>query len=418
MQKNEKTTIINYVNLDLKNIQNTLSTYKHKKIAISAAIFIVLICIFFFYLGIQTPETTPDNPKPRSFPERISQGFQEMKSSIGLGGKQAKISPILGPKGSPNQHTTKTYAAKEIADSTITFLNNQLRPDGFYNFELYQTNVCTKQSNASGCIAGDKNVIEIVNMWTILGRLGYYRSFSRNPTDLTPAKTDADMLISYCQDDPKKCFGATVSFAELWTETNENKYKQFLDRLGESLLTLNSNDLMTLGIQTRALGRMYALTHDTRYLDLAKQKLTELTNTSLEYKTQNGKEDFLCYVLLAKSEIGQSANDQTILKETSTVLSNNEETVVSKQLTLIQPCIETAFNLAKYTNDQMMKNKAVQLLKQYVSERWDGPGLGRSYGLGGFAATIDPRFINITDTGYMLYLLSLEQDLSYDVNTK
>lgn len=307
---------------------------------------------------------------------------------------------------------TSSISAKDIADSTNSFLNTNRRSDGFYNFDAFQTITCTKDPNTPGCANNKPNMAQVVNLWTMLGRIGYFRVFSQNSADLAQAEADAQALMNYCKTDPGSCYVATASFDELYKETNNTIYKTFMQQIGAGLLQNNaSDDPMILGMQARALARLYALTKDKRYADLANKKLPELQAVAKAYTADAGRNDFLCYTVLGQVELGKATNNSALLLQATQSLKNYTNANVVPQLTFIDPCIEAAFILGG--TDTQMQTQGETLLKEYVEKSWDGPKLGRVYQNGGFAMGSDRRYVNMTDTAYMLYLLSFAPGQTY-----
>jgi hypothetical protein len=167
-------------------------------------------------------------------------------------------------------------------------------------------------------------------------------------------------------------------------------------------------------MQSRSLARLYEIFADQRYLAIARRRLLAAQNRSREkVKNSNVPDDESCYLVLAQTEIGRVSGDTEMLEKAVAFFSQGREAEIPDTLTLIQPCIESAYLLGESLNNPQLKNRAKQLLEQYVVERWDGPDLGRFYGEGGFAMSKDPSLINITDTGYMVYLLGFDPGLDF-----
>jgi hypothetical protein len=310
----------------------------------------------------------------------------------------------------------KTFTAKQIATASIGFLDQQKRPDGFYNFIAHFEERCADSKSASLCSKGARNVVEAANMWAVLGRVAYYKNFSRDPRLLSQAEADAHTLMAYCRRDMSKCSAVAFPFAELYKETKNDKYLVFLQDLGEMLLEkdLGRGIVQLSGMQSRSLARLYEIFSDQRYLAIARRRLLEAQKRSREeVEKYNAPDDESCYLVLAQMEIGRVSGDTEMLEKAVAFFSKGRDADVPDDLTLIQPCIESAYLLGQSLNNPQLKNRAKQLLEQYVVERWDGPDLGRAYGEGGFAMSKDPTLINVTDTGYMLYLLGLDPDLDF-----
>ena len=316
------------------------------------------------------------------------------------------IAPKLTPKTTPfptvaSVPIEKTFTSKEIAEIGLAYLDQQKRADGFYYYFIEPQE-------------GKKNVFAQANMWTILARLGYYQNFSADRQDLTKAEQDAQALMTFCQQDFKQCRAALIPFAMLYSETQKEDYKKLLEEVGELLLEESyGKGVMSLATQARELVWLYEIFVDQGYLNTASQRLSEAKQASENDQATFGFDDEVCHLVLAQTEIGRATSNQVMLEEAIRFFKEGKETQVPGELTLIQPCIESAFILSQTTSDLQAKTKAISLLNQYVTARWYGPGLDRGYQQGGFFMGEDKNLINITDTGYMIYLLGLEPTKSY-----
>lgn len=257
-------------------------------------------------------------------------------------------------------------------------------------------------------------MFEQANMWTLLARLSFYQNFSHQPQDLAQAEQDAQALMSFCSQDPKKCRGVLVPFTMLYAETQKEEYKNLLENIGQLLLKESyGKGVMSLAAQARELARLYELFPDQRYLEVAQQRLSEAKLVSENDQATLGLDDEICHLVLAQTEMARITGNQEMLGQTTRFFKENKETTVPGEMTLIQPCIESLLVLGQLTDDWQIKAKGLSLLDQLVTARWDGPGLNRSYQEGGFFMGEDKRLINITDTAYMIYLLGFEPSKTY-----
>lgn len=295
--------------------------------------------------------------------------------------------PTLTPK------LKQAVLARQLAKESLSYLDRQKRPNGFYR--LYPS---------------ENKVIKVTNLWTSLARLGYYQKFSYRPDDLAQAEKDAQILIADCQNQLDTCLAVAVPIASLYQETRANVYKNFLNQLGQRLLLKSyGQEVMALATQVRELTKLYQIFKNESYLTTARQRLgqAQLISEAHQHRYQQ-PEDEACYLALAQAEIGLATNDSQFLNQARTFFQNQEFDRVPRQMTLIQPCVEAAFILSRNLKDQSLNNQANQLLGQIVTSQWNSEG--------GFFQGPDKKQVNLTDTAYMIYLLSFEPNRQYLFN--
>lgn len=325
---------------------------------------------------------------------------------------------VKPPQKTPTPQV-QIFTAKEIVETVISYLDQQKRPDGFYNFFAHYEERCKDPNDRSACPLGKKNMIEPSNMWTILARLAFYQTFSHDPRDLAKAEEDAQALMDFCHLDPRRCMATLISFSKLYAETKKEEYKRFIEKVAQLLLRESYGpDVMSLGNQSRELAWAYELFSDPGYLAMARQRLLEAKATSGTDRLKHGFDDEICYIILAQAEIGRVSADRGMFQEAARFFKEGKERKVPAELTLIQPCIESALILGKLLNDEQIKARGLTLLHEYVSKRWDGPTLERRHQEGGFFMGEDKSLINITDTAYMAYLLGFEPSKLYSFVSK
>ncbi len=391
-----------------------INKYKKKKIVMAFATFILILLLFFLYLGIKTPAAIPHGQTTLSFPQRISRGFSNLQESVGFKQKSAQISPMPESPSQGLKTKQATFTAKQIADATVSYLDKQRRPDGFYDFVAHFQDTCKNPTDPSSCLFGANNSFEEANMWTMLGYLGYYQNFDKNPQNLSKAVADADSLAAHCREKSNLCLATLTQFSELYKETKNEAYKELLSQLGNLLLNeTKTSEMMTLGIHAREFAQLYEIWGDPRFLEASQQRIKTMQAASNKFVEKNGKDNDACYLIAAKYEVSKATNDTDTKQEIKKFFLENREETVSTQMTFIQPCIETAIHFGRDTHDDFMTKTGDALLTKYVQERWDGPGLQRKYQEGGFLMDKERSIVNVTDTGYMLYILSLRPEKTY-----
>lgn len=344
---------------------------------------LIFLVVFLFCLGIMvvSNERKLPGPEVRRAPVTI---FSPILRFFGAGQpREVAISPAPTP--------TPSYTS--VMEKTLSYIQNQYRDDGFYNYFADYQKVCKSPSDPNFCPLEEKNMIEVANMWVILARL----SFSQNPQELVKAEEDAQALINFCRQDEKKCLLTVVPLAELYNKTQKEEYKQFLGELGSLLLKEDSQKVMQLGYYSRGLTRLYKIFADDQYFIASREMLAKAEAASKANKSKYGRDGEICYLIAAKTEIIETANDRQLKNEVIDFFQKDQEKQVPKQLTLVQPCIESAFRLGQYLNDEKIKVKARQMLDEYVADRGNGAG--------GFYMAESKDITNITDTAYMVYLM-------------
>lgn len=327
-------------------------------------------------------------------------------------------SPVLTKKTSPQ----KIFTAEEIAKQTLSFLNKQKRADGFYNFFSHYEDLCKERKDLDSCPLKGRNLVEPANMWVLLARLSFYQNFSHKKRDLLQAETDAQILIDFCNRQKEKCVAVLMPIFKLYQQTGKEKYKNFLKIMGEELLREKEegNDVMIMGIKAREEALLYQLFSNINYLVNAKRRVFQAKQISQERKQKEGRfSEAACYIVLAEMEISKAARDKSLAKEAAVFLiSDKVKQLEEGPLTLIQPCIEAAYESSRFLSDNRLKKIASKMMDKYIINRWDPPILKRRYGEGGFLLGEGETPINITDAGYMVYLLGYEKDKQYLFNIR
>jgi hypothetical protein len=325
-----------------------------------------------------------------------------------------KPRPALEPKAfitaAPAQ--TKYVPGKLIVTQTYGYFKKYLRDDGFYEYFAHHSELCTKEN----CSVGKNNIVPIANMWVILGRVGYYERINPQEQVLDMAEKDAAALLGWCKEKEEECALAAFPILKLYKLRPKEEYLAFINKAGKNLLAGRPTYqvVQSLGMKARVLVHLFEFFGDERYLEEARSTLVKAQKLKIaEEKKYNSPHNDECYLTLAESEIGRAGKQEDLLAQAAGFLTAGEYKKVPQELTLIQPCIDAAFILGGLKGGERLIGIGEEILSGLVKERWDGPGIRRQYEEGGFIMGEDPRFINITDTGYMAYLLSLSKNLSY-----
>jgi len=199
------------------------------------------------------------------------------------------------------------------------------------------------------------------------------------------------------------------------------------------LMTNNENTgAMMTGIEAREFALLYEVTHDQKYLDEARARLekskvawnesVDSYNAPAYSSGQFTFYTFSCWTELAETEIARASNDNQALTNAknffnSANIGNNY--VEINQLSALQPCAETLLNLYQQTADIQYYNQARAIMQYIITYRWDSPSsIATKYnGDGGYLFELftGNNTKTVTDTGYMIYLLSQMPNQQFEI---
>jgi lantibiotic modifying enzyme len=309
----------------------------------------------------------------------------------------------------------KKMNSLEIAESSLKFLNNMKRSDGRYNYSAncFDASGCTK----TGAVYTQSGA------WVVLVYSSLYKA-TGNQQYLQKMSSEADDLIKSCDGNEDECMWVLVQMIKAYQTSQNPDYLAFVKNLGDRLLTNNENkNIMMGGIEAREFALLYELTGEQKYLNEARVRLekskaawkeTPEDNNLVVYSDgQFNLYRFACWTELGEAEIARVANDNQALANvinfvSSAKLDQNYRNL--EILTAIHPCTETLLSLYKQTADKQYYDQAKTLMQYVVTYRWDSPlSIATKYN-GDGAYLFDPytgdNLKTVTDTGYMIYLLS------------
>jgi len=309
----------------------------------------------------------------------------------------------------------KKMNSLEIAKSSLKFLDDMKRSDGRY---AYSANC---QDN-SGCTKTGE-VYTQSGAWAVLAYSSLYKA-TGNQQYLQKMESDADDLIDACDGNEEECMWILAQMIKAYQTSQNADYLAFVKNLGDRLLAHDDEkDVMLSGIEAREFALLYELTGEQKYLNAAKARLekskaawkeTPEDNNLVVYS--NGQFNlyrFACWTELGEVEIARVANDNQALANvinfvSSAKLDQNYRNL--EILTAIHPCTETLLSLYKQTADEQYYDQAKTLMQYVVTYRWDSPLLISTKYNGDGAYLFDlytgDNLKTVTDSGYMIYLLS------------
>jgi len=293
----------------------------------------------------------------------------------------------------------------EIARQTSDYIDTQITKDGIYSYSSH----CEPE-----CPQGFSGAFHTTNAWTSLANTGLFAATS-DKSYLKNAKRDADVLIDWCGDKTDECLWVLVQIVELYKATDDVKYLNFLTNAGDVLLeTPVFEHGMISAIESRELALLYELTGDTKYLDESLVRLDKSKSLAESSQTLYAFEDFLvhdtvCWNVLAESELYAVTQDNKHLENVNLFFTKSNVKTYANQLIFlsnIQPCIESLLTLYDATGDVKYKEDAIAMAEYVVTNTWDSSESKKNYGEGAFLMESGSTVNSLTDSGYMVYLLS------------
>lgn len=293
----------------------------------------------------------------------------------------------------------------EIARLTSDYIDSQITTDGIYSYSSH----CEPN-----CPQGFSGAFHTTNAWTSLAYTGLF-SATRDKSYLDNAKRDADVLIDWCTDKTSECLWVLVQIVELYKVTNDVKYLNFLTNTGDVLLETPAFEHgMISAIESRELALLYELTGDTKYLDeslvrLGKSKSLAESSQILYAFGDFEVHDTVCWNVLAEAELYAVTQDDKYLENVDLFFTKSNVKKYTNQLIFlsnIQPCIESLLTLYDATDDVKYKEDAIAMAEYIITNTWDSAESKKTYGEGAFLMESGSTLNSLTDSGYMVFLLS------------
>jgi len=324
----------------------------------------------------------------------------------------------------PLTSATTTLSGNEIAVDSLKFINVMKNNDGKY----YYQSECTDDS---GCKRDSDSYIQ-TGAWPVLAYAGLYQS-TKNQQYLDKMNNEANNLMSACNGNEDECMWILVQMAKAYQISQNSQYLDFAKKLADRLLTNNNEkDAMMTGIEAREFALAYELTGDQKYLNEARSRLQKSKAAwNLSVDSYNDPiyssgtfvlYRFACWTELAELEIAKASSDTKILANAvaffdSANIPGNVRNL--EQLSAIQPCIEALLNLNQQTGSAQYFDQAKATSQYVITYRWDSPlDIAKKYNGDGaylfrFYAGDDLK--TVTDTGYMIYLLSRMPNEQFEI---
>lgn len=306
-------------------------------------------------------------------------------------------------------------AAKEIQK----FIDTRRTDDGYYKYSYNCENGLETNCNLD-------LVYGSTNSWTALSNLRLYQATGEQAY-LEKAKRDADAVMDWCASQPndgKICLWILVQISELYEETGEQKYADFLLGKGEMLLGIvndkdpdvvwQRNSTMMIGIDARELAAIYKINGDQRYIDEAKIRIQEAywgtpDNYPLYQFNGNNYLENSCWPELANMEIYEATGDQASLAQALDLLDTLDPATnvfYMNFLTNLQSCNELYLKAYEATGDRKYMEGATKMADFVLVDRWDNQENNLVSGSGTILSDDYSKVDTLTDTAYMVAILS------------
>jgi hypothetical protein len=236
---------------------------------------------------------------------------------------------------------------------------------------------------------------------------------------------EANDLINACNGNEDECMWILTQMIKAYKISNNPQYFNFAKSLGDRLLTNNEEkSAMMSGIEARELALLYELTNNQTYLNEANVRLEKSKAAWGDLSVDQYNEPiyssgsftlyrFACWTTLAEAEIARVSSDTKARSNVIDFLNlakieSNYKTL--DQLTALQPCVETLLSIYEQTGDVQYYNQAKTTMQYIITYRWDSSlSIAKKYnGDGAYLFNIYTGYDlkTVTDTGYMIYLLS------------
>ncbi|MBI4894265.1 MAG: hypothetical protein HY833_00820, partial [Candidatus Aenigmarchaeota archaeon] len=323
---------------------------------------------------------------------------------------QEEVQPVAQVPAEPEKFVY-LEAAKEIQG----FIDTRRTDDGYYKYSYNCENRFETDCNLD-------LMYESTNAWTTLSNLRLYQATGEQAY-LERAKRDADAVMDWCAGQPndgKICLWILVQISELYEETGDQRYADFLLGKGEMLLNIvndtdsdvvwQRNSTMMIGIDARELAAIYKINGDQRYIDEAKIRIEEAywgtpDNYPLYQFNGNNYLENSCWPELANMEIYEATGDQASLAQALDLLDTLDPATnvfYMNFLTNLQSCNELYLKAYEATGDNKYMEGAVKMADFVLVDRWDSPENNLVSGSGTILSDDYSKVDTLTDTAYMV----------------
>lgn len=331
--------------------------------------------------------------------------------------------PVTGTQtGSEVAEETKGVTGLEAATEIQSFVDSRRQADGYYGYSY-------------NCEKGFQEDCQLdisyptTNAWATLSNLGMYRA-TGDVSYLNNARRDADLLIDWCEGESHMCQWVLVQVSELYDETKDQRYADFLLKEGALLMDVDGstdaetifqrNSTMLLGIEARQLAQIYKINGDDSYITEANERISQAYDGTrpdnwIVYEFNDNKfTKNSCWVELANMELYEATGDENYMLQAKDLLDSFDpagNSVYMIFMTNLQPCAELYMRVYQATGDSKYMDGAVKISNYILENLWDRKDRPIVSGSGTILYDTESKRIDtLTDTAYMVYILSMIKD--------
>lgn len=307
----------------------------------------------------------------------------------------------------------------EIAGKISTYMDTQRNPDGFYNYT----------SNCGDNCSFDQ-VYNNANTWTTYANIGMYQA-TGDSKYLDAAKRDADTMLAWCSQDSVQCIRVLYQIDRLYQITGDRKYSDFVTSEARVLIGPNNPYTYTddpaaamySSIDSIELADAYNISGDGTLLSASLEKLSNADAKSkggqLIFES-NGNKFYVygCWPQLAKLRLFGVTGDKKYLDGVKAFADAYDMPQMLPSLwfmTDMEPCIDVYQQLGQITGDKAYTDGSNAMITYVLKNFWDTPASVKVAGDNAIKSTQDQTYESITDSSYMVYLLSNADNKSFEV---
>lgn len=310
-----------------------------------------------------------------------------------------------------------------IASKIYGYIEGQRRDDGYYDY--------ASNCNEDDCKFDFKNPHEISNAWAAYAAIGLYRATGQERY-LDDAKRDGEKLIQFCGSNEEECVSITYQIVALYEATGDPRYLELAKAEAGYLMDAekslyDSGFTMLIGGDSKGLADLGTSAKDPSYSDSALRILDGEEKAAESdfplYAVSNGSDSvvykmFSCWPQLARISLYRSTGDGKYLKAVEEFADSFEVAEHVGDLysaTDMQPCADMYQNLAELTGEKRYDDGAKKILQRIITDLWDSEYGKKPLGKNSVKFMADKGFSTLTDSSYMVYLLSRDREVEFGV---
>lgn len=311
----------------------------------------------------------------------------------------------------------QTMTGLQIAERIYGYVESQRRADGLYD---YATNC-----NETVCSFDFENPHDISNAWAAYASVGMYGA-TGDQRYLDAAKADGEKILQYCGSGREECVSIGYQIVALYEATGDSRYLDLAEAEAAILMEegrglYDSGSAMLVGGDSKGMAELARASGDAAYSQDASRILEgevgALENEVPLYVRDEGGsarvyKSFACWPQLARLSLYQATGDRAHLDAAAAFAGDMDVPGHVGDLvsaTDIQPCIELYHDLGSLTGEQAYGDGADVMVQHVLDGQWD---YGASDSIRFYR---DKSFSTLTDSSYMVNILSKRADSVYEV---